>query len=139
MRRIIRIALCLGALFIALACGLPNGSGTGNGLAPIRTITLTLDKSQRETFFSQLQKFAENHGFETRLTDFNTKGESFQFWMSRKDVFITASDVPPDPTLVYVFFYKYSGATIDEEIIDELLNELKSFINEVPNVMIMEE
>lgn len=112
----------------------------GSGQAPIRSLTLTIDKSKREELFDQLRKFSEKHGFEYQLTDFNTKGENFQFWMSREDIFITASNVPPDPTMVFIDFYrKYPGYPVDEEVVDELLNDLKGFISEIPNVTITEE
>jgi len=137
---IMAICLCLSALFATLACALASSVGGGNGLAPVRSLTLTIDKSQREELFDRLQKFADEHAFETQLTDFNTNGENFQFWMSREDIFITAGDVPPDPTLVYISFdWKHPGDPVDEEVVDDLLNDLKDIINEIPNVTITEE
>lgn len=135
---VVTMCLCLSVLFATLVCVLSNSAGGGNGLAPARSLTLTIAKNQREVFFDQLRKFADENAFETRLTDFNTNGESFQFWMSREDVFITASDVPPDPTLVYIFLTIYPGSSIDEETIDELINDLKNHISEIPNVTIEE-
>jgi hypothetical protein len=104
----------------------------------VRSLTLTIDKSQREVLFDQLRNFSEKHGFEHELTDFNTNGERFQFWMSRDDIFITASDVPPDPSLVYIFFYD-PGSPVDEEVMDDLLSDMKNLINEIPSVTITEE
>ena len=139
-RPIISICLHLGALFAILACGLVNSVGGGNSLAPVRNLTLTIDKSQRDQLFDQLQKFANKHAFETQLTDFNTKGENFQFWMSREDVTIIADNVPPDPTLVYIsFFLKTSRTPENEKIIDDLLKNLEDYIYEIPNVIIAEE
>ena len=106
---------------------------------PIRSLRITIDKSQRGLLFDQLRKFSKKHSFEYELTDFNTNGENFQFWMSRDDIFITASNVPPDPSLVYVRFYIYPGSTIDEETIDDLVTDLKSYISEIQDVTITEE
>lgn len=50
-----------------------------SGQAPLRSLRLTIDKSQREELFGQLRKFADKHGFEYQITDFNTDGENFQF------------------------------------------------------------
>lgn len=62
------------------------------------------------------------------------------FWMSRDDIRIIAGDVPPDPTRVPVRFYaKHPGYPVDEETVDELFSDLKSFISEIPNVTITEE
>jgi len=135
----LRPIICFTMLFATLGCALVNSAGGGNSLAPVRSLTLTIDKGQREELFDRLQKFSEKHAFEFRLTDFNTNGERFQFWMSREDVYITASDVPPDPALVYIFFYIYPGSSIDEESVDKLLIDLKSYIGEIPNVTITEE
>lgn len=113
---------------------------SGNGQAPIRSLRLTIDKSQREELFDQLRTFAEKHGFEYELTDFNTNGENFQFWMSRDDITIIANNVPPNPARVPIRFYaKYPGYPVDEETVDELLNDLKSFLGEIPKVTITEE
>jgi hypothetical protein len=129
--------LCLTTLLTTQACRLVN---TANSLAPVRSLTLTVDTSQREEFINQLQMFSDKHGFKTDISYHNIKGEHFQFWMSREDIKIVASSVPPDPTLVYLDLYgAYSGASIDEEEIDELLSDLKLFINAVPNVTITEE
>ncbi|MEO7841779.1 MAG: hypothetical protein ABIU06_20745 [Anaerolineales bacterium] len=140
---IMPICLCVSVLFSTLACALVNNVGGGNSLAPVRTLTLTVDTSQREEFISQLQIFSEKHGFETEIDYYNIKGEHFQFWMLREDIKITVGSVPPDPTLVYIAFYAgYPGAPADEDAVDEvdeLVTDLISFISEIPNVTITEE
>jgi hypothetical protein len=140
IKLIMPICLCLGVLLSTLACTLVNSVGGGNSLAPVRTLTLTVDTSQREEFISQLQIFSEKHGFETEIDYYNIKGEHFQFWMLREDIKITVGSVPPDPMLVYVAFYgNYPGASVDEDEINELLSDLKNFISEIPNITITEE
>ena len=137
---IIFICLCLSSLFATLGCGLLNRSGGGNSVLPVKSLTLTIDRSQREDLFEQLRKFTEKHGFESRLTDFNTNGENFQFSMTRNDVTIIVGDIPPDQTLVKIRLYaKYPGYTVDESTIDELFTDLKVFLSEIPNVRIVEE
>ena len=137
---VVTMCLCLSVLFATLACALVNSVGGGNSLAPVRSLTLTVDTSQREEFINQLQIFSEKHGFETEIDYFNIKGEHFQFWMLKEDIKITAGSVPPDPMLVYIAFYgNYPGVSVDEDEIDELLNDLKSYIAEIPNITITEE
>ena len=143
------VIVCLSLCFAAMACvlvfpriiSLLNMMEIGSkGQAPIIRITLIIDKSQREELFDKLRNFAEKHGFEYELTDFNTNGENFQFWISRDDLRIIASNVPPDATRVSVRFYaKYPGYPVDEKVVDELFNEVKSLISEIPNVTITEE
>ena len=137
-RRIMIGFVCFGVVLFALGCILPNSTAYPNSLAPIRSPTLTIDKSQREKFFDQLREFADKQASRLVLTEYE-KIDHFLIEIWGDDILITASDVPPDPSLVYIFFYVYGGNTVDEETIDELLNDLKSYINEVPNVAITEE
>lgn len=143
------VIVCLSLCFMAVACvlGFPRITSLlkmmevgSEGQAPIKSLTLTIDKSQREELFDKLRSFAETHGFEYELTDFNTNGENFQFWMSRDDLRIIANNVPPNVTRVPIRFYaKYPGYPVDEKTIDKLFNEVKSLISEIPNVTITEE
>jgi hypothetical protein len=133
------VFICLGVLLFALGCILPNRTVYPNGLAPVRSLTLTMDRSQREELFEQLQRFSDKQTSKFVLTEYE-QIDHFKIEIWGDDILITASDVPPDPSLVYIFFYgKNLGASVDEETVDELLNDLKSYINEIPNVMITEE
>ena len=143
------VIVCLSLCFALAACVLGVTRITSfltvmevgsQGQAPIRSITMIIDKAQREELFDELRGFAEKHKFQHELTDFNTNGENFQFWMARDDLRIIVGDVPPDPTLVDVDFYaKYPGYPVNEETVDELFDELKSLLSEIPNVTITEE
>ena len=140
---------CMSLCFVAMACviSIPRITSllkmmkVGNeGQAPIKSLTLFIEKDQREALFDKLRGFAEKYGFQYELADFNTNGENFQFWMARDDLRIIASNVPPDATRVPIRFYaKYPGYPVDEKIVDELFNEVKSLISEIPNVTITEE
>jgi len=90
-------AISLSILLCIFGCiGIAEITQKGSeGQAPIRSLRLTINRSQREELFDQLREFAEKHGFEYELTDFNTNGENFQFWMSRDDMRIIANNVPP--------------------------------------------
>ena len=142
---IVSLSLCFGLILCFLGYtrirSLFNLMEVGSkGQAPIRSLRITIDKSQRERLFDQFRKFADKHGFEYQISDFNTNGENFQFWMSRDDITIIANNVPPNPTRVPIRFYaKYPGYPVDEETVDELFSDLKSFISEIPNVTITEE
>ena len=58
--------------------------------------------------------------------------------MSRDDIKIISTN-PFDPRIFRISFYdKYPGYPVDEETVDELVNDLKNFINEIPNVTITE-
>ena len=129
--------LCLVALLFTLGCILNIADGIS--LEPVRGLRITIDESQRDDLFAQFQKFADKYRFEIDITDFNTNGEHFQVWMSGDSIQIVASDVPEEPNEVSIDFYGlYPGYPVDEETVDEFLNDLESFISEIPNVTITE-
>lgn len=131
--------VCLGVLLFVVGYILPNRTAYPNSLAPVRSLTLTMDRSQREELFEQSQRFSDKHTSKFVLTEYE-QIDHFKIEIWGDDILITASDVRPDPSLVYIFFYeKNLGASVDEETADELLNDLKSYINEIPNMTITEE
>ncbi|HJS18301.1 MAG TPA: hypothetical protein VJ785_06120 [Anaerolineales bacterium] len=143
------VFVCLSLCFTAVICVLSIPRITSllkmmqvgsQGQAAIKSLMVIIDKRQREELFDKLRGFAEKHGFEHELTDFNTNGENFQFWMARDDLRIIASNVPPDATRVPISFYaKYPGYPVDEKIVDDLFDELKNLIGEIPHVTITED
>ena len=142
---IVSLSLCFAAVVCVLSIPritslLKTMEVGSQGQAPIKSLMVIIDKKQREELFDKLRGFAEKHGFEHELTDFNTNGENFQFWMARDDLRIIANNVPPDATRVPIRFYAiYPGYPVDERIVDELFIELIRLIGEIPNVTITEE
>lgn len=108
-----------------------------NGQLPIRSLTMTIDKSQREELFKQLRIFADRHSFKYEFTDFNTNGENFQFWMVRDDMNITTANVSPDPKVVFIDFDRGDpGRPVNEKDVNELFTALKNLVSEIPTVTI---
>lgn len=113
---------------------------SSNGQTPIRSLRITLEKSQREELFDQLRKFADKHAFQFYISDYGTDGEAYLIQMLRDDITVNASINRHDPNIVSIgLFAKYPGYPVDEETVDDLLNDLKSFISEIPNITITEE
>ena len=110
---------------------------------PIRSLTLTIDPKQREELFDQLHRFGDKHGFEFTFTDYGTNGKRFLVELLRKDINVSAVDIPDTSNMVSIGFYNHSFTNpIDEktiETVDELFTELKSLLGEIPNVTITEE
>ena len=71
---------------------------------PIRSLTITIDESQRGELFTQLQNFADRHGFDYNYADFGTGGENFKIEMLRDDTKIIVNNVAPDPGIVNIRF-----------------------------------
>jgi len=111
----------------------------GSFSAWIRSLKIKIDESQREELFAQFQKFADKHTFEFILSDYGTT-DHFLVEIWGESILITASDDPGDLESVTIFFSgKHPRNSVDEETVDELLDDLKSYINEIPNVTLTEE
>jgi hypothetical protein len=140
-KQVMLICLCLGVIFATLGYTILNRTGGSGSLPPMRSLTLTIDISHRQDFFDQLQKFADKHDFRLVLKEYE-KIEHFRVEIWGDDILITTNDVPPDPTLVYISFYgNFPGASgpVNEEVVDNLVGELKDLIYEIPNVTISEQ
>jgi len=130
------ILLCLGCIGMK-----PNiEKGLFNpGNPPIRRLRITIDVSRREELFVQLQEFAEKHAFEFHLTFYDRDNKIFLVELYRKDLQILAADVPDTPTMINLRFLDQNPATpTPEETVDELFNDLKSFLSEIPNITVTE-
>jgi hypothetical protein len=111
------------------------------GQAPIRSLRITLDESQRELLFAQLRQFAKKHGFEIQIDEVRTpSGKHFNVWMSRDDILIISSDRPKAQPSISVSFYNQDPAhPASTEMIEGLLDDIKIWIQEIPNVEITEQ
>ena len=139
-KSLLNICLCMSVLIATLACALGNSVGGGNSLLPVRKLRVIINENQREELFTQFQKFAEDNEFKIEITDYGNRGEHFQVWMARDNIQIISQDASDDLREFSVYFYgKYPGVPANEETVDELLDDLKSYINEIPNVTITEE
>lgn len=107
---------------------------------PIRELTITIDPSQRQDLFEQLRRFADKYAFEFHLDFYDPDKEVFLVSMYRDDLKILVDHAPNDPTIISIDFYERNPDNpVPEETIDELLNDLKTFIGEIPNVTITQE
>jgi hypothetical protein len=130
---------CLAVLLFTFGCTLFSNIEDSYKLEPVRRLRVKIEEGQREELFDQFEKFAEKHDFRIEITDFANMGKYFQVWMVRDNIQVVAEDVPGDPSTYDVdFLGLYPGQPVDEEAIDELLIELKSFLSEIPNVSITE-
>ncbi len=136
------VVVSLGILLCILGCiGLAEVAPKGSeGQAPIRRLRITIDVSQRDELFAQLRKFAEKHDLEFRLTFYDKDKKIFLVEMLRDDIEIVAVDSPKASTIIRLRLYdKDPTHPTPKETVDEVFTDLKRFINEIPNVTIIEE
>ena len=142
---IMAVVLFLGVLVCILGCigakVLSDKVEKASSQLPIRSLIITIDETRQEELFAQLQKFADKHAFEIKIGHFfGTGGENFLFEMLRDDVYIHAGNVPSDLRVIYIrFYYKDRAHLAPKQVVDDLYNDLKSFISEIPDATITEE
>jgi len=106
---------------------------------PIRTLSIRVDKDQREELFSQLRKFSEKHRLSFDLAFYRDK-EIFSIAMGDETIGISGLSKPITTTELDIHFYEEDPTNPpSQETVDELFNDLKVFISEIPNVTISEE
>lgn len=106
---------------------------------PIRTLSIRVDKDQREELFSQLRKFSEKHHLSFDLSFYRDK-EIFFIVMSDETIDISGLSKPITTTELDINFYAEDPTNPpSQEMVNELYNDLRMFISEIPNVTISDE
>ena len=139
------LALCIG-LCIGISFGLFGGIGIGRittvaqpdfsskAVYPIRNVSITIDPSQRDELFTQIQKFSEKWNYAILIDPSSLNPEKFDIYLWRFDM-RAAGTYPTDPgTLSIGFFYTDPASPVPEEYFDEEIADLEVFISEIPGV-----
>ena len=110
-----------------------------DGNLPLRSFEVTIDISQQPQLIS-LNKFAEENDFRFHIIKYTPNGEDFLLQLTRKDLEVSATNPFALGRFSKVGFYNNdcTHPTVVSDI-DGLVNDLKSYINEIPNVTITEE
>lgn len=141
IKLILVICLLLGILLCVLGCISvmrdTNLKSNPNSLS-VRGLTITIDVDQREEFFTQMRKFAEKHSLEFKLNLYSSDNTRFLVAIYGEGFHITASNIPNAPREIGIGFFNEGSTPTPEETVDELFADLKSFINEIPNVRMTE-
>ena len=134
-------------LYLAFLCFVIGCSRTLNILStrdttekfPIRTLSIRFDEDEPEELISQLRKFSEKNGLKFHVSFYKNK-EVFYIDISGQGLEILALSKTINKTELDIHFYVADPNTPpSKEIVDSLFNDLKMFINEVPNAEITEE
>jgi hypothetical protein len=130
------VCVVLGILLSVLGCAGINMTTpqSGNDFQHSkRNVNITIDLSQRQQFFDQMRKFADKHGF-TILIDTRSSGpEYFHIEMTRRDIEIIGDNAFTQEEYRFGFYDADRQHPVSESAFDDLVNDLKSFISEVPD------
>lgn len=137
--------LLLGLILLTLGCGnFTSSVDTKNPTEklPILTLSILIEENQREELFMQLQKFSEKHQLKFYLDFYAGKegNQIFSFVLYGDKFHISALSKPVSTTELDINFYEEDpNNPLSQEVVDELYNDLKSFIREIEGVVILEE
>jgi len=136
------VAFILSILIFVLGCAnLEDNFNTKDPSEklPIRTLSIRVEKDQREELFLRLREFSKKHELEFYL-NFYRGGEIFSVEMYGEGLEILALSKPITTTDLDLNFYEEDPTNPPpQETVDELYNDLKAFISEIPGVVIVEE
>ena len=136
---------CLLSLLFLLAGGVVlanryQAMNSCHGDPPLLTnFAITIDPSQNQQLIEQARQFAYKHSFRFDVADFDHPASDLRILMIRRDVEI-ATRSSSNLGGFKIAFYNYDciHPTVVSDI-DDLVNDFKSFMSEIPNVMITEE
>jgi hypothetical protein len=104
----------------------------------LRSMAVAIDPSQAKQLVEQSRNFAFKHGFRFDIGPFGENNSDWRFRLIRKDVEVIARS-PSNSGAYEVGFYNYDCIhPTTNSAIDELVNDFKIFMIEVPTGMITE-
>ena len=138
-RYLVTIAICVAMVFGAQKL-LTAWKARFVNLHPKKTLVVSIDLGQREKLFEQFTRFADAHAFKIHIGATTPAGDTFNINMSRKDVEVIANNSVVDTRKFDIAFYDKDPANpVSEEMIDDLLNDLKRYIGDIPNAIMTEQ
>lgn len=102
---------------------------------PLRSLRVIVGVDNREKFFDQLRKFSEKNSFAIRIAPTKPDESSFISQMWREDFKLIAVN-PFEEDEYRVYFYKNNKFSVDEKVLNFLVVEFSSLINEIEGVRI---
>jgi hypothetical protein len=111
----------------------------------INSLRITIDKNREQEVLNQLQKFADKHSLEFKLSFSSDKslfhveiyGDGFHVISGNR---LQVKGIEGIFMTFYTDISKTPNSTpIPQETLNELINDLKSYLSEIPNVTITEE
>jgi hypothetical protein len=117
-----------------------NSTDNSENGAPVKSVTVSIQSGQREFLFDQLRRFAEKNFFAIRITHLMASSYTIEMW--REDIEIFGSFENDDGILSISFhhnqFEQPVPQPVSESVFSDLMNDLQSFISEVPSAITTE-
>jgi hypothetical protein len=131
--------LIVGLLFSLLLSifGCVTSASNPNSVS-IKHFKITMDASHLEEFRTQLQKFANKHSLKFEEAFYNKDHTYFAVFMEAEDFHIVVKNLMDSPGEISASLFNDASPSISQQTVDELFNDLKVFVMEIPNVTIAE-
>jgi hypothetical protein len=100
---------------------------------PGRVVSITIDQSQKEELFTQLEKFAEKWRYAIRIVPVFKGSEDFRVGLWRADMKAIGIYLSTSGELNLAFSDTESTRPTPAEYLEEEIQDLKTFMDEIPN------
>lgn len=109
--------------------------------APIRTLKIKTDPSQRNDLGDQLSIFAKKHSLENKTAFYTNKkyDGAFFYVVYGENLEIVGYFTPESEITEISFFGKTKDDLPKQEYLNNIFNDLKIFLSQIPDVVILEE
>jgi len=136
-KSILIVCLLFSLLLSIFGCLTASSEPNPNRL-PIRVLEITMDAIHLKDFRAQLRKFADKHSLTFTEAFYNGDHTYFAVFMETDDFHIVLGNDQDSPGEFSLAFFNEATPSIPQQTVDELTNDLKRFIMEIPNVAIAE-
>jgi len=103
------------------------------GYIPGRAVDITIDQSQQEELFAQLQKFAEKWRYAIRIAPVFEGSDDLHVGLWRTDMKVIGVYLSSSGELKLGFSDTESTRPTPAQYFEEEIQDLKSFMDEIPN------
>ena len=134
----ILIVCLLTTLLLSIFGCLTASSEPNPNRLPIKVLEITMDVNHLEKFRAQLRKFADKHSLTFTESFYNGEHTFFSVEMNGDDFHMFLQNGQDSLGEFSFTFFNEATPPISQQTVDELTNDLKKFILEIPNVAIAE-
>ncbi len=131
------LIVCLLVSLLLSIFGCLTASSDPNSVS-LKDFEITMDVDRLEEFRAQLRKFADKRSFTFEEAFYNKDHTNFSVFMESDDFRIFVTNNKDSPGEISASFFNESSPPISQQTVDELFNDFKGFVMEIPNVTIAE-
>ena len=135
-KSILIVCLLFSLLLSIFGCLTASSEPNPNRLS-IKDLVITMDVNHLEEFRAQLRKFADKHSLKFTEAFYNEDDTYFSVFMETDDFHIVLKNHKDSQGEIGLAFFN-EALPIPQQTVDELSNDLKRFVMEIPNVAIAE-